>query len=205
EGQNYSFDMGFLDWSEYPQGGRHEELGWLQATYLGGLRNAADIANVITPYFAYYEQSARALCGDPTSALRVFRDYIGGMLETEDAATIWEYYIPTLRDLRRYSSHLDLNWNWPTSLCHGWGAGAVPLTTEFLLGIIPLKPGFSEIKLSPAAGLTWDYEARVPTPFGPITVEKNGSSGKPHFIVPKDISIRETTATKSELTVDFSN
>ena len=45
-------------------------------------------------------------------------------------------------------NHLDLNMNYPASLCHGWGAGAVPLTTELLLGITPTKPGFTEIKLA---------------------------------------------------------
>ncbi len=296
EGQNYAFDTGFVDWSEYPLGGRHEELGWLQATYLAGLRNAAEIARwlgedaqaaawetqatelarniqaqfwrdgvgyihtmnhvgqpsnphhpfiayrdwhtprtykegirlgpsgpsrqvnayailaglgdtnqcqlvldkvfdnpaiapVITPYFTYYEQRARALCGDAAGALHVFRDYIGGMLETEDAATLWEYYIPGLRDLRRYSSHLDIDFNYPTSLCHGWGAGVVPLTTELLLGITPTQPGFAQVKLNPAARLPWSYQARVPTPFGPITVEKDGPMSTTHYRLPKGITV----------------
>jgi hypothetical protein len=294
EGQNYAFDMGFLDWSEFPLGGRHEELGWLQSTYLAALRNAVDVARmlgedtrtgeweaqannlagkiqsrfwsngvgfihtlnhvgqpsnphhpfiayrdwhtprtykdgiqlgpsgpsrqvnayailaglgdtaqrrtvlekvfnnplippVITPYFAYYEQSARALCGDAFGALNVFRNYIGEMLEKEDAATIWEYYMPELRDLRRYSCHLDLNMRYPTSLCHGWGAGAVPLTTELLLGITPTKPGFAQIKLEPRVELPWSYQAKVPTPFGPISVEKDGSGVR--YQVPKSIVV----------------
>lgn len=298
EGQNYAFDMGFLDWSEYPQGGRHEELGWLQATYLAGLSNAADIARmlgeethaaawdvqadllakkihsrfwrdglgyihtlnhvgqplnphhpfiayrdwhtprtykdgirlgpsgpsrqinayailaglsderqrrtvlekvfdnpgipaVITPYFAYYEQSARARCGDPIGALLFFRDYIGNMLETEDAATIWEYYIPELRDLRRYSSSLDLNMKYPTSLCHGWGAGIVPLTTALLFGITPSKPGFAEITLNPVADLPWSYQATVPTPFGLISVEKESSHAEIHYRFPNGIQIQK--------------
>lgn len=296
DGTSYCFNTGFIDWSEFPLGGRHEELGWLQATYLAGLRNAVNLASwlgeetqvsvwesqaaalaeriqhkfwregvgyihtlnhvgeasnphhpfiayrdwhtkrtyedgirlgpsgpsrqvnayailaglgdtvqrslilekvfdnqkippVITPYFAYYEQRARALCGDLSGALRVFRDYIGNMLETEDAATIWEYYIPSVRDLRRFASSLDIDFDWPTSLCHGWGAGAVPLTTEFLLGIRPIAPGFRQIELNPVAELPWSYQALVPTPFGPITVEK-AADGNPHYCIPREIGIQ---------------
>ena len=254
--QSYAFDTGFVDWSEFPLGGRHEELGWLQATYLAGLRSAAVLAGwlgendqagawrvqadalaerieakfwtggigyrhtlnhvgqpsnpyhpniayrdwhtprtyrdnirlgpsgpsrqvnalailaglgtaaqrdtvlqrvfnntevppVITPYFAWYEQNARAVCGDRIGALMVFRDYIGAMLEKEDAATVWEYYDPSLTDLRRFVSHVDIDFDWPTSLCHGWGAGAVPMTTELLLGIQSVEPGYGKISLRP--------------------------------------------------------
>ncbi len=294
EGQSYAFDTGFVDWSEFSLGGRHEELGWLQASYLAGLRNAIPLARwldqdgqaadwslqatalakkiessfwreglgfihtlnhvgqpanpchpsayrdwhtprtykekirlgpsgpsrqvnalavlaglgnadqrrtilekvfdnpaispVITPYFAWYEQSARAQCGDRTGPLEFFRDYVGNMLETEDAATVWEYYDPSVRDLRRYVSHLDIDFDWPTSLCHGWGAGAVPLTTELLLGIRPTKPGFAEVALEPTLDIPWDFEARVPTPLGSISVHcENGQL--PRYTMPEGIAI----------------
>jgi len=309
DNQHYAFEIGFVDWSEFPLGGRLEELGWLQATYLIGLRNAAkvaimldekeqalhwqaqadalarqihqkfwsprvgyihtlnhvgqpsnphhpfiayrdwhakrtyeegiqlgpsgpsrqanayailaglgdasirrtildrvfnnsEISPVITPYFAYYEQRARALCGDPTGALEVFRNYIGNMLEVEDSATLWEYYIPEIRDLRRYSSHLDIDFPGPTSLCHGWGAGVVPLTTELLLGINPTQPGFSEVLLKPVANLPWSYQATVPTPSGPISIQKDKEDSTIRYRIPKGISVRKDPSTSSNILVE---
>lgn len=101
------------------------------------------------------------------------------MLEREDAATIWEYYDPAVRDMRRFASSLEINFDWLTSLCHGWGAGAVPLTAELLLGITHTKPGFCEINLNTGVKLKWAYQAKVPTPFGSIIVEKSKNDGPP--------------------------
>ena len=65
----------------------------------------------------------------------------------------------------------------------------VPLTTELLLGITPTQPGFTEIALNPAADLPWSYQATVPTPFGPISVEKESPMATTRYCVPKEIKL----------------
>ena len=289
----YFGDIGFVDWSPAPVGGRLEELCWLQCKYVEGLRHAARVAEwlgrradadrwlaeadrlgrrivaefwregvgfihtlnhvgpvgnpripgadghyrktyvegialgpsgpsrqanalavlaglcdepmrrsilrdvldndnvgpIVTPYFAYWEQSARARCGDAAGALERFRDYLGGLLEREDAATLWELYDPEVRDLRKYYSHLELGWDWPLSLCHGWGSGAVPLATRWLLGIEPTRPGFGAVAIDAVSEVPWTFEATLPTPHGPIRVQRRAAGGEILYEVPPAVEI----------------
>jgi hypothetical protein len=133
------------------------------------------IPPVITPYFAWYEAEARARCGERANALRGFAAYLGNLLETEDAGTIWEIYNPSIKDLRRFSGHFEQGWEWQLSLCHGWGAGFIPLVARHLAGITVLEPGYRRIRLDPAPGLALDFTLVVPTPLGPLTVEGDRS------------------------------
>ena len=68
------------------------------------------------------EQAARAELGEATAAILAMRDFVGQQLETYDSSTVWEWYEPWIDDIR--SVRLG---DWPKSLCHGWGSGAVPL------------------------------------------------------------------------------
>ncbi|HEY0009905.1 MAG TPA: hypothetical protein VGB55_14350 [Tepidisphaeraceae bacterium] len=151
--------------------------------------NSPDIAPVITAYFAYYEQTARALCGDPAGAIQQIRDYVSDMLERESAATLWEIWSHDVNDHRKYSSHYDLNWPYPNSLCHGWGAGAIPLATRHLLGIESTAPGFTAVRLNPALDVPWAYHATVPTPLGPITAERDAPGAPVQYRLPKGMQI----------------
>lgn len=306
-------EIGFVDWSPMPPGGRLEELCWLQCKYLEALRNAADIAGflgdrdtrrqldrdiarleicirrtfwnarrgfihtlnhigvsplpppfengwqydlkchpqfgvhyqktyvekirrgpsgpsrqanalallaglaspvmkqvildrvfdnprippVVTAYFSYYEQTARALCGDPAGAILHMRDYVGHMLETEDSATLWEFYDPTLTDMRRYSIFHGVFWAWPVSLCHGWGAGAVPIAARHLLGIEPTGPGFETLALKPCLDIRWSYQAEVPTPRGLIRLTREKPGGEIVVEAPKGIRVMPETNVRS--------
>jgi hypothetical protein len=151
--------------------------------------DSADVAPVITAYFAYYEQTARALCGDPAGAITHIRDYVGAMLEHERAAAVWEIWSHEVDDHRKYSSHYDLNWPYPVSLCHGWGAGAVPIATRHLLGIEPVAPGFAEVRLDPALAVPWAYRATVPTPLGAIAAERDGAGAPVRYRLPQGMRV----------------
>jgi len=148
------------------------------------------ISPVITAYFSYYEQLARGLCGDPAGAVLHMRDFVGEMLETNDSATLWEtcYDLPP-SDLRRYFGCVGDLWTWPVSLCHGWGAGAVPLATQFLLGIVPAAPAFARIALAPCGNIPWRFTADVPTPRGIIHVVKEKKTGDIRYTIPKSIKL----------------
>jgi hypothetical protein len=142
------------------------------------------VAPVITPYFAYYEQCARAECGDAAGALVRMRDYVGEQLEQSDGATVWESYEPDVEDFRRWGLG-----SWPKSLCHGWSSGLVPMTTRYLLGVQPLSPGFGAVSLRPLARASWAYQADIPTPRGPIRVLCDKARAPVWYQVPRAIKI----------------
>lgn len=174
----------------------------MKSAILQKVFNNRKIPPVITPYFAYYEQIARAECGDPTGAFLNMRDYIGGLLETEDAASIWEIYDPDMKDLRRFNINPDLNKEYTTSLCHGWGSGAVPLTTRYLLGITAESPGFKSISIKPSVDVPWAFQATVPTPEGTIRVLRNEKSKQVQYIVPEGIRVVAFDETKAVISTE---
>ncbi len=136
--------------------------------------NSPDLPPVITPYFHWYMAEARARGGDRAGALRAFANYVGGHIEAEGAATIWELYDPRVRDLRRFSGHLEQGHEWQLSLCHGWGAGFVPLVAQHLAGISITAPGYRSIRCAPAPGTDRAFHLTTPTPLGPLTIEGDG-------------------------------
>jgi len=165
----------------------------LRQTVLERVFHNPAIELIITPYFRYYEDSARALCGDPVGALADMAGYIGDMVEREDAATVWESYDPRITDLRRYSSGGDVTWYWSTSLCHGWSSGLVPLTQRWLLGIEPVKPGFAEVRLQPAPAAPGAFDATVPTPHGPIRVRREAATEPVRYQLQSGITAQSPT------------
>ena len=290
--KTFFMEIGFLDWSPLPHGGRFEELSWLQAKYVEGLRTAAQLADwlgradtaqrwrhqadriaaqilqrfwraadgflhtlnhagpcqhlrehypktylqqialgpsgptrqcnalavlaglatpamrqtilarvfqnpaitpITTPYFRYYENWARARCGDPAGALADMAGYVGDLIEREDAATIWEMYDSTVRDLRRYCCG-EVASVWPTSLCHGWSSGLVPLAQRYLLGIEALQPGFAEVRLQPAPAARWAFDATLPTPHGSIHVWRESATAPVHYQLPAGIKAQRPAA-----------
>jgi alpha-L-rhamnosidase len=146
--------------------------------------NDRSVQPITTPYWAYYEQCARAECGDAPGAIANMRDYIGRHLEENDCPTVWESYEPGVRDFRRWGLHA-----WPKSLCHGWSSGAVPIATRYLLGIRPCSPGFATVRLDPALTVPWTYRATVPTPHGPIDVERPDRRGPVVYRLPEPVRV----------------
>ena len=140
------------------------------------------VPRVITPYFLYFEQCARAECGDPAGALQAMFAYVWEQVGQNDSATVWEWYDPAVQDFRKWALG-----DWPKSLCHGWGSGLVPMTQRYLLGVTPVAPGFRQVKLHPCVPVSWPYEARIPTPYGPITVHKRRGAKKPEYTLPAGI------------------
>jgi alpha-L-rhamnosidase len=137
---------------------------------------------VVTPMFLYYEQEARARLGDPIGAIERMRSYLADMVETNDAATIWESFEPQVRDFRKWGLHA-----WPKSLCHGWGSGLVPLLQRWLLGLENLAPGWSRVRLHKPA-MEMGFSATVPTPFGPIRVDREPGRA-PKYQLPSGIDV----------------
>ncbi len=162
----------------------------MQAVIRSRVLSNAAIEPVITAYFRYFENSARARCGDPAGALRDMTDYIANMLEAEDAATVWEVYDPRVRGLSRYYGGFDVTWDWEITFCHGWGSGLVPLVQRHLLGIQALEPGFRAIRIAPTAP-PWRmaFEAAVPTPHGVIRALRDSPEEPLRLHLPRGVAL----------------
>lgn len=130
---------------------------------------------VITPMFLYYEMEARARLGDPEGAITTMRNWLADMVLPHDGTTIWESFEPEVKDFRKWGLGL-----FPKSLCHGWGAGLVPLVQRWLLGLEILAPGCTKIRRhKPVFDLP--LRATVPTPHGNIEIE-NGIVNLPNGV-----------------------
>lgn len=153
----------------------------------------ANVPPIITTFYKYYEQMARAACGDAAGALLEMRNYMGCMVRDHDSSTIWEWFEPEVKGVRA----LDLGNN-PAknddiviakSLCHIWGSGTVGLAQQYLLGLEPVAPGFAKIRMHPSAVLPWTFEAAVPTPHGILKIWKDKPDGPVEYQTPKGIQI----------------
>ena len=155
--------------------------------------NSPLLPPVITPYFQWYLAQARAQCGKRGEAVRLFADYLSNHLTSEGTATIWELYDPDIVDLRRFSGHLEQGYEWQLSLCHGWGAGFIPLVANHLAGISSTAPGYRAVRCDPAPGLTVDFQLTIPTPLGNMTIEGD-RSGRRLCRVPEGMVVEATAA-----------
>jgi alpha-L-rhamnosidase len=145
--------------------------------------NDGHVPPVITPYFAYYEQCARAQCGDREGALLNMRNYLGRQIVENDSPTIWESFEPEVKGFNRWGLG-----GWAKSLCHGWSSGVVPMTMSYLLGIVPNAPGFAKIILRPPSSLPWTFEAVVPTPHGKIKIARERRNGPVRYQLPRGVA-----------------
>jgi len=161
----------------------------MRQTILGQVFHHPEIEPIITAYFLYYEQMARAACGDKKDAVRTMSDYVADLLEDCNAATVVEMYDPRITDFRKYCNHFDPTTTWPLSYCHGWGSGLVPLAQRHLMGLAPQEPGWEKLTIEAPADLPMAYQATIPTPHGVIKVSKEKASAPVRYQIPPEIEI----------------
>ena len=65
------------------------------------------------------------------------------------------------------------------SECHAWSASPLYFNMKIVGGIEPLKPGFREVRIAPALGLSSHVKAAIPVPQGMIELDlaKEGEKG----------------------------
>jgi alpha-L-rhamnosidase len=76
------------------------------------------------------------------------------MSEKVGSTITLEAWDPTLKP--------NLDWN------HAWGAAAANLIPRKLMGIEPIEPGFSKVRIRPQTGSLTKADIRFPSPKGPI-------------------------------------
>ena len=163
-------------------------IGDIESLSSNIVRNGADF---FSTFYGYYMLEALAKAGKYEEALKIISDYWGGMLDL-GATTFWEDV--SMEELRT-SSRIDTisaegQFNFHAkggnycyrqlrnSLCHGWASGPTPWLSRYVLGIIPVEPGFRKVRIEPHLGSLKEAEGSMPTPFGVIKVRhyrgKNG-------------------------------
>ncbi|MFA6960876.1 MAG: family 78 glycoside hydrolase catalytic domain [Opitutaceae bacterium] len=109
-----------------------------------------------SPFFMFFLLEGLANEGRYTELVDTVRAYWGKQVDA-GATTFWETYHPGEERLTR--SH-----------CHGWSAAPTFFLSQHVLGVQPLEPGFSTVRIAPQlCGLEW-ARGRVPTPRGAVSV-----------------------------------
>lgn len=165
---------------------------------------ARDPFRGLSTFYGYYILEARQAAGDTKGALDLIRTYWGGMLDA-GATTFWEGFeldwlqgsgrIDELTPAGRKDLHADFGdycyVGLRHSLCHGWASGPTAWLSQYVLGLSPQEPGWSETRLDPHLGdLEW-AEGAVPTPHGTITVrhEKKGDAVRTRIETPAGVKL----------------
>ncbi len=142
----------------------------------------------MSTFYGYYILEAMAKANDYTGALRVIRDYWGGMLDL-GATTFWEDFdvldvansgrIDELIPSTNFDIHGDFGEycyiGYRHSLCHGWASGPTAWMSQHILGIHITDAG-ETVKIVPNLGdLEW-AKGSFPTKYGILKVnhKKNG-------------------------------
>lgn len=135
-------------------------------------------------FYGYYMLEAMAIAGDYNQALSIISDYWGGMLDL-GATTFWEDFnyadlerSTRIDEIQRNNKGYDIHAmggdycykGLRHSFCHGWASGPTAWLSKHVLGIVPVKPGFKEVRIEPHLGdLEW-VKGTFPTPYGTISV-----------------------------------
>jgi hypothetical protein len=130
------------------------------------------IVQIGTPGLGFYLAQALFDLGMAREALDYLRE---NWLPVAENGTFAEHFVA------------DMN----TSYCHGWSAGPVVLLPKNILGVQPVAPGWSEVRIAPQpGGLQW-AEGTIPTPRGEIRVSWKMVKGKIDltYRVPEEVKV----------------
>lgn len=166
---------------------------------------AVDGAKRFSTFYGLYMLDALSLAGMQDEALKIIRDYWGGMLDM-GATTFWEdFNVDWMENSARVDQitpdgmndiHGDFgDYCYPSfrhSLCHGWSSGPTSWLTENVLGIKIVDAGCRTLEIKPHLGdLEW-VEGTFPTPHGVVKVKhtkKTNGEIKTEVEAPKEIKI----------------
>ena len=136
----------------------------------------------MSTFYGYYMLEAMAKADDYEGALKVIRDYWGGMLDL-GATSFWEDFdVLDVRNSARIDELVPEGENdihgdfgeycyvgYRHSFAHGWASGPTPWLSQYVLGINVLDGG-NTVKLEPHLGDLEFARGSFPTKFGVLTV-----------------------------------
>lgn len=146
-----------------------------QKTLLKTVLDNAEITPITTPYFEFFELSAKCKIGELSSMQEMLVSYWGGMIK-RGATTIWERFDP--KDTKKESLAM-YGYKYGCSLCHAWGAGPVYLLGKYCLGVSPTDTAYQTFRISPNLGNFEKIKGKVPLPNGNyVAVSLTATEGK---------------------------
>ena len=106
-----------------------------------------------SPFFYAYVLQALAMQGLMQEVIDIIREKWGAFLDM-GATTFHEMWNVTIE-----------------SRCHAWSSSPLYHLTQIVLGVQPLTPGWTRMRIKPFAGELEFAKGVVPTPQGPLTIE----------------------------------
>ncbi|MGN0178475.1 MAG: alpha-L-rhamnosidase C-terminal domain-containing protein, partial [Monoglobaceae bacterium] len=166
-----------------------------------------DSAEGMSCFMGYYVLLAKAKLGETDEAVKVIKEYWGGMLAM-GATTFWEDFdtawmensfgIDSMPVEGKKDIHGDFGRycykNFRHSLCHGWASGPTAFMSRYILGVNILEPGCKKIQIKPNMCGLKSVKGDYPTPYGVIhIVHEYDFSGKliSKIDAPEEIEIIE--------------
>lgn len=162
-------------------------------------------AEGMSAFMSWFVLSAAAKGGENAAALKMLKEYYGGML-SRGATSFWEdFNVAWLSGSGRIdeptpSGVKDLHADFGAhcykglrhSLCHGWSCGVAPFLIENVLGIQIKDAGCRKISVRPALGELTYARGSIATPYGKLSVQveldQNGNAVT-HIDAPAQIQI----------------
>lgn len=164
---------------------------------------AAGGAKGLSTFMSYYVLTAAKRCRGAETAVKMLKDYYGGMLD-KGATSFWEDFdVEWIKDSGRIDDlpkdgQKDIHGDYGKfcytgfrhSLCHGWSCGPIAFLTETVLGV-HVSDGGKKITVEPSlCGLEF-ADGSIPTPYGKaeIRVRRAGSETEVEITAPKEVEI----------------
>ncbi len=188
---------------------------------LSGMRDVAEMngdvllrngAAGVTTFFGYYMLEAMSAGGNDKAAMKLIRDYWGGMLDMgatsfwEDFDLAWTNGCARIDEMPAFGQKDVHGANgrfcycgYRNSLCHGWAAGPAAWMHEHILGVRQMEPAKPKYEVKPFLGnLAW-AEGDVPTAWGVIhvkAVRKGDGSAAVKIIAPEGVAAIDASSKK---------
>ncbi|AZN39635.1 alpha-L-rhamnosidase C-terminal domain-containing protein [Paenibacillus albus] len=133
------------------------------------------LADPLTPLSAFQLAECYSRYGRHERAYEIIKTVWGGMLDN-GATTFWESYTvrpdSSKRDFHDALTTYTAYGSYRMSLCHAWSSTPVKWIGEVVLGIQPLSPGYSKVRIAPTpVGGIRSCKGTVNTPHGDLTVQ----------------------------------
>ncbi|HEY8390924.1 MAG TPA: family 78 glycoside hydrolase catalytic domain, partial [Clostridia bacterium] len=133
-----------------------------------------------SPFFEFFRLEVYSSTKQYQKMYQAISDNWGFMIDA-GSDTFWELWSGITLDGRMTRSH-----------CHAWSCAPVYFLTEYILGVSPLEPGYSKVKIKPYAGTLKFCRGVVPTPHGEIRVSWKANDGvitDLQYSVPKGVEV----------------
>ena len=164
---------------------------------------AAGGAKELSTFMSYYVLTAAKRCCGAETAVKMLKDYYGGMLD-KGATSFWEDFdVEWIKDSGRIDDlpkdgQKDIHGDYGKfcytgfrhSLCHGWSCGPIAFLTETVLGVY-VSDGGEKITVEPSlCGLEF-ADGSIPTPYGKAEIRVRRADGETEVEItaPKEVEI----------------